>query len=972
MRHLLSVALLVALFSASINAQSAAPSYFDGTLIVKFEDFDNVQKLNPAMTREVIESRVSDVLQSHGLISQTQLWSDQLDQTFKRTHREKRKLAPNSTLTKEISRIVEYKYSSSIDPLMLARKISNMPGVEYAEPRFLRMTSLVPNDPLDNAYTTVHKFPEAWDISTGSEEVIIGIIDSGVNYHNQDLKNKAWVNEDEIPDNGIDDDQNGFVDDYLGWDFWESGTTVFNLEEDNDPFAANSDHGTHVAGIATAEANNGIGITGTGYNSKYMAIKAGGIEDDPGSEIDESRLVGFGYDGILYAVANGADIVNLSWGGPGVANAEQDIITFAVNAGLVVVAASGNDNSIDLNSPASYDGVLSVGSITSNSERSSFSNYGYTTDVFAVGSGVLSTAGFDSTTYLIKSGTSMASPVVAGLAGLIKAQNPDWSPRRIIHQIRSSSDEFASVNNPLLFGKGIMNAPASLGTPMPGLSIRDFAISDSEGNSLSVGESGKIELQIANYGETTANLSITLEALQEELVITNGVVNSGAVATDDTTEIEFSFDIPEGYDLSDPPTFVIRYTDDSFGYTDFEVVQFDDLNFGVMNANNVTMSFGANGTIGFSDPSAATGGVGFIPAGFTNILYEAGIIMMAGGNPFLNEEPKISNNVRNAGGFYDSDFDPDVPFVVENGSEIATAEGTGTFVPNSFADLDGVNVRLNTFSFDEDGIENTVYSQYLIKNTSGEVLEDFYMGIFTDWDVDNFANNTVLFDPNNEFMYIYDPTSATKYPFVAVLPMQTASSNLAINNGYEGNESDYRFNIYDGYDNTEKANSLKAGLNNTGANSADVSTVVASGPYEFNPDVTIKLGFMYVYGADYPDLRDKVLASRERFVFEVDEPGVYTSGEIETDLPTTTRLNQNYPNPFNPTTQITFELAESGLTELTIYNVLGQEIQTLVNEVKTAGSYTMDFDASALNSGVYFAVLKTENTSRTIKMTLIK
>ncbi len=972
MRLLTLSTLLVVIFTVSAQSQSTAPSYFDGTLIVKFEDFDNVQKLNPAMTKEVVQTNVTNALAKHGLISEKQLWSDQLNQAFRRTTIEKRKLAPSSEITRSISRIVEYKYTSQIDPLMLARKISNMPGVEYAEPRYLRMTSLVPNDPMDNAYTTVHNFPEAWDVSTGSEEVIIGIIDSGVNYKNVDLKNKQWFNEDEIPDNGIDDDENGFVDDYLGWDFWESGTTIFNLEEDNDPMAAHSDHGTHVAGIATAEANNGIGITGTGYNSRYMAIKAGGIEDDPSSEVDESRLVGFGYDGILYAVANGADIVNLSWGGPGLANAEQDIITFAVDAGLVIVAASGNDNTTEMSSPASYDGVLSVGSITSTSQRSSFSNYGYTVDVFAVGSGVLSTAGFDSTTYLIKSGTSMASPVVAGLAGLIKAQNPSWSPRRIIHQIRSSSDAFDNVSDPLLYGKGIMNAKASLTTPLPGLSIRALAISDTEGNSLSVGESGVIELTVANYGEATTALNITLEAFQEDLVITNGEVSAGALASDDSTQIEFTFDIPEGYDLSDPPTFVVRFSDEASGYTDFDVIQFDDLNFGVMNGNNVTMSFGANGTIGFSDPSAATGGVGFIPNGFTNILYEAGIIMMEGGNPFMNEEPKISNNVRNASGFYDSDFDPDIPFAVDNSGEIATVAGTGTFVPNSFADLDGVAVQINSYAFNETGIENTVYTQYAIKNITSDTFEDFYLGIFTDWDVDNYANNSVLFDPKNEFMYIYDPSSQANYPFVAVIPMQTASGNIAINNGYEGNESDYRFNIYDGYDDKEKENSLKAGLNNTGVNSSDVSTVVSSGPYEFNPDVTIKLGFMYVYGADYPSLRDNVIASKDRFVFEVDEPGVYTSSEFESEVPLSTNLQQNYPNPFNPSTQLTFELAETGMTQLSIYNVLGQEVQTLVNEVRSVGKYVLDFDASSLNSGIYFAVLKTANTSKTIKMTLIK
>ena len=104
-----------------------------------------------------------------------------------------------------------------------------MPGIEYAEPKPMRTTIdiLETNDPFINTFITLHKFDEAWDITTGSEDVIIGIVDSGVNYKNHDLKNKGWVNENEIPDNGIDDDENGFIDDYIGWDFWESGGLQF-------------------------------------------------------------------------------------------------------------------------------------------------------------------------------------------------------------------------------------------------------------------------------------------------------------------------------------------------------------------------------------------------------------------------------------------------------------------------------------------------------------------------------------------------------------------------------------------------------------------------------------------------------------------------------------------------------------------------------------------------------------------------
>ncbi len=969
MKKILSIAILIAVSNALAFAQSA-PLYFDNTIIVKYENENQIQKSNPSGL-PAVQQQVEDYLSSFGMTEVRPFWNNAMDSQLQRTLQEKRKTVPNRDLAANLRRIVEYRYTAEIDAMMLARKLSNMPGVEYAEPRFLRMTHLEPNDPLPNSYETVHKFFEAWDVTTGSSEVIIGIVDSGVNYLNQDLKNKGWVNEDEIPDNGIDDDENGFIDDYIGWDFWEAGITNATYQFDNDPFAAHSDHGTHVAGIATAEADNGVGITGTGYNSRYMAIKAGGIEDVASTEVDESRLVGFGYDGIIYGVINGADIINNSWGGEGVSNAEAEVIDFAVSAGVVIIAAQGNDNSTALQSPASYDGVLGVGSINNDETRSNFSNYGYTVDVFATGSAIRSSAGFDSTTFGSKTGTSMSSPVVAGLAGLLKAQFPDWSARRIIHQIRSTSVPFNSSEDPILLGNGMVDALAALTTPMPGLSIRSFDISDSEGTSLSVGEDGIIELNIKNYGETTQSLVVSLETVQENITVTSDPIAVGAIATDDSALVELEFSVPGDYDLSDPPTFIIRYADENVSYTDFEIVQFDNLNFGVMEGNNITMSFGANGTIGFSDPFEATGGIGFIPDGFTNILYEGGIMMIEGGNIFQNEPPLLANNVRNMFN-YDTDFDSDIPFTVETPGDSAASEGSGSFIPNGLADLDGVRVHLNAFAFDDSEVENVVYAQYQITNIANESMDDFYFGLFTDWDVNNFANNLVIFDPTNEFMYIYDGTNGNTYPYVTIVPMQTASSNLAINNGYDGNQSAYRFNIYDGYSDEEKINSLTAEDNVTGSSFADVSTVVASGPYNFSPGVTIDVGFMYLYGADYPDLRDKVLAARAREVFNVDEPGVYTSAELDNEIPRFTRLSQNYPNPFNPSTEINFELAESGLTELTIYNVLGQPVQTLVNEVRTAGSYSARFDASRLSTGIYFAVLKSGDITQTIKMTLIK
>ena len=160
-------------------------------------------------------------------------------------------------------------------------------------------------------------------------------------------------------------------------------------------------------------------------------------------------------------------------------------------------------------------------------------------------------------------------------------------------------------------------------------------------------------------------------------------------------------------------------------------------------------------------------------------------MMMAGGNPLTGEHPKLSNNLRSVE-IYDSDFSPEDPFFVENPGVMADSEGKGTFSTNRFAELKDLDIELNTAAFQEDAVNKAVYSHYRITNKSDQQLEDFYFGIFTDWDVDNFRGNNVSFDSEDNFIYIYDGTNGSTYPYVAVDAMQATSSNLAIDNDYEG------------------------------------------------------------------------------------------------------------------------------------------------------------------------------------------
>ena len=256
--------------------------------------------------------------------------------------------------------------------------------------------------------------PEAWAQGYTGQGVVVAVVDTGVDYNHSDLSGNIWVNSGEIPDNGIDDDGNGFVDDVRGWDF---------VDGDNDPMDLDA-HGTHVAGTIAAE-NNGFGVTGVAYNATIMPVRV--IDKEGGTSSDVAA-------GIRYAVDNGANVINLSLGGNFTSTEEEDAIRYASDSGVVVVMAAGNEGDSQPVYPARYatDWGIAVGAVDSNKTLADFSNRAGATPldyVVAPGVDILSTTPNNS--YQSFDGTSMAAPHVSGVAALILSANPNLTPAEV-------------------------------------------------------------------------------------------------------------------------------------------------------------------------------------------------------------------------------------------------------------------------------------------------------------------------------------------------------------------------------------------------------------------------------------------------------------------------------------------------------------------------------------------------------------
>ncbi|MDP7013642.1 MAG: S8 family serine peptidase, partial [Verrucomicrobiota bacterium] len=287
--------------------------------------------------------------------------------------------------------------------------------------------------------------PEAWDITVGSRNIVVAVLDSGIRYTHQDLVNQMWINEDEVPNNGLDDDLDGFVDNIYGADF------IYNDGDPMDVFG----HGTHVAGTIGAEAGNGHPHVGVAWEIRLMAVKVLG-DNNFGST---AAIIA----GVDYATQNGAHVINESLGGYGFSQAEFDVCAAAGDAGILIAAAAGNESNNNDSRPAypaSFDleNIISVAATTHQDLPAGFTNYGKTSvDLGAPGVDIYSCSVSSDSSYVSWEGTSMAAPHVAGVMALMRSLQPGWSVLQLREKILAAVDPLPSLTDTTVTG-GRINA----------------------------------------------------------------------------------------------------------------------------------------------------------------------------------------------------------------------------------------------------------------------------------------------------------------------------------------------------------------------------------------------------------------------------------------------------------------------------------------------------------------------------------
>ncbi len=944
-----------------------APSSFfvDNEIVVKFD-------------KQIIRQMNLENAQQNGMTGIRQL--DELSRSVKVSSliQKYAHLKPKVYKGREIDPTLWFKvkFSEKIDAQEVVKRFKRLNGVIDAQPIGVHRIYATTNDPsypdqwhLNQANDADVDAPEAWDVETGSEDVIVAILDTGVRYYHKDLgganasssnteaaQGNMWINEAEKNGvSGVDDDGNGYVDDWIGWDFVDNVTGWTGEDADtpdNDPRDFNG-HGTHCSGIVAAINNNGYAVSspaggwgessGQGNGTKIMAMRIGYYGRLFIFEVGYVQM-SFAADAFYYAADNGAKIASCSWGSSN-SGGLGDAIDYFVASGGLVFKAAGNDDNEASDYMLDRADVIGVASTDQNDVKSDFSTYGTFVDISAPGTSILSTY-HDHTDpnndYIASlSGTSMATPLAASVASMIWAQNPGWTSDQVKQHLFDTSDDIYGISGNSSYsgklGAGRVNAfnavqggggpvaptanfsadPASGCVPLA-VTFTDQSTGDVDTYSWDFGDGGTSTVQNPTYtynsaGTYTVSLTVSGPGGNDTETKTDFITVQDGSVTADFSATPLSGDAPLN----------VTFTDASTG--DVDTYSWDFGDGGSSTSQNPSYTYNTAGvytvslTVSNACGSDAETKVDYVTV--TEPPCDAPIAEFSG-TPLSGDSPlqvSFTDNSSNSPTSWSWDFGDGGTATTQNPSHTYNSAGTYTVsltVTNSCGNDTETKVDYVTVT------EPPVGDELHVGTLSAQ------MNVFFRWSQ---AQATVqIVDQNG-----------------------SAVSDATVNGTWSGDFSGSVTLTTDANGNASTTTSWKRG-----------TSLVAT----FCVDNVSKTGYTYNASANVATCAttdgstSSAVAADIRIEDFEEEVGF--------------KVIFNSPNPFNPTTTISMLIPEKAELKVEIFNVLGQRVRTLFNEEVEAGLRQLKWDSrdglgNAVSSGFYFYQITLDNKDRIRKKMLL-
>ena len=803
--------------------------------------------------------------------------------------------------------------------------------IEVCETVPIAQLAAIPDDPEvgeQRLLETIRAF-DAWDVEEGNTNVVIGISDSGVLQSHEDLKDNIYVNTLEVPDNGVDDDNNGYIDDYRGYNF----TTLEDGTLPGDTDNKTEGHGTGVAGIAGATTNNAIGIAGVAGKCTIWPLKTQ-PENIPG--------IVYGYESIMYCALNGIQIVNCSWGGFSSSCINQSIVDYAVARGVAVVAAAGNHGTTTPFYPGSYNGVLNVGVTNPSDDVISMTGHGPTVDIMAPGQGTRTTSADG--TYGSFCCTSGSSPIVAGVVALVMSQRGSLSGLEACSVVREMAKTVQWSNVPenvdeRLLPRGRVDALSAVSARPELLSLEPLGTqvsTTSTDTRWSTGDSISVRIRAMNIGsefhfdefvrnDVIAGQQPALNRIGDARNIVNQIVPRGdtillpaitAVVVRDTDTTEFLEAVVKAIDKNDKKVDIIMRTSvvPSPPYRDFE------------NAS-LALSVGDRARIGNANLDKGQG-MGFNYKQWCGQLFEGGLMITAHG--------RVVDAVRGIRGRSDH-FSPVKRFTRPNPF---TSIVNDSDAPDSM--VIGVEVEQRVSIGGADSAY--VVIDISIKNISGTTIHDLAAGWFYDWDLGTnpAANTTALQGQTPTWAEQKIESTTPGEPTVIVGSVSGYDDASPISAGID-NTTTYR-----GITPERKAEMLRSGTGEQYSGTNDVAAVCGMRfTGAISPGQSRAFRHYIAVGEGIPpvELRDRILANYEALI-EQQQIGGGT-------------INLPRPNPAAFYVQIDIPVFLQRF-DVRVYDLQGRAVVLVPEDKSRSSTTTVTLDVRALGTGQY--LLRTTGT----------